>query len=143
VGRTRQVEPPGLVVTHGKVSHHTGCVREAYVHAAILVLDPEADERAPGASVTVALCGHWDHEPPCPLSPHHVHADRTGDELRLRVVFATEPENEAEVRRRIEHVLSGQWPLPEGFTTLWRLEASWPEEVSRDERGHAERLLHR
>jgi hypothetical protein len=116
-------------------------MREAYIHAAILVLDPEADERAPGASVTVALCGHWDHEPPCPLAPHYVHADRVDDELRVRVLFATEPENEAVVRGRIEQVLSGKWGIPEGFTTPWRLEASWPEQVSHDERSHAERLV--
>ena len=132
----------GGVVTRRQFQYNTDAVREAYIHSAILVLDPEADERSPGASVTVALCGHWDHEPPCPLSPHYVHADRTGDEMRLRVLFATEPENEAEVRQRIEQVLSGKWALPEGFTTPWRLQASWPELVSPDERAHADRLVH-
>ena len=32
-------------------------------------MEPDADVRAPGAAVTVVLCGHWDHEPPCPLAP--------------------------------------------------------------------------
>jgi hypothetical protein len=60
--------------------------------------------------------------------------------LQVRVLFATEPENEAEVRRRIEQALSGR-AFPEGVTPLWRLEASWPEQVAPDERSHAERLI--
>ena len=116
-------------------------MHEAYVQSAVLILEPGADERAPGASVTVALCGHWEHEPPCPLSPHHVQADRVGDELRVRVLFASEPETEPEVRRRIELALSGNWPFPDGFTTPWRLQRSWPEEVSPREQIHAEHLI--
>jgi len=38
-------------------------VRQAFAHEAVLVTEPDADVRAPGAAVTVALCGHWDHEP--------------------------------------------------------------------------------
>ena len=34
-----------------------------------------ADDGAPGAAVTVALCGHWEHPPPCPLAPHHTRAE--------------------------------------------------------------------
>jgi hypothetical protein len=45
----------------------------------VLALPPGADERAPGAAVTVAPCGHWEHEPPCPLAPHHVRAARAED----------------------------------------------------------------
>jgi hypothetical protein len=115
-------------------------VRQAFVHEATLDMEPEADERAPGAAVTVALCGHWDHEPPCPLSPHYVHVDRVDDELRLRVLFAVEPEAEGEVRRRIERALAGQWRFPDGFTTPWQLRASGPGEVSAEEADHAEHL---
>ena len=35
-------------------------------------MEPDADVQAPGAAVTVALCGHWEHEPPGPLAPHWV-----------------------------------------------------------------------
>ena len=66
----------------------------------------DGDVRAPGAAITVALCGHWEHEPPCPLAPHHTDVRRAGDQIRLRVLFATEPATEAEVRRRIEAALS-------------------------------------
>jgi hypothetical protein len=120
--------------------HHTGPVRQAFVHDAILVMEPEADERAPGASVTVALCGHWEHEPPCPLAPHHVRTLEVGDELHVRVLFAAEPEAEVEVRRRIELALSGRWQFPSGFLTPWHLRCSRTGDVSPQERHHAERL---
>jgi hypothetical protein len=129
------------VRTLGEIVHHTGPMRQAFAHEAFLVMEPEADERAPGASVTVALCGHWDHEPPCPLSPHYVHADQVGDELRVRVLFAAEPETESEVRRRIDLALAGRWQFPDGFTTPWQLRGSRPDEVSPQERTHAERLV--
>jgi hypothetical protein len=119
----------------------TGLMRQAFAHEAILVMDPEADERAPGAAVTVALCGHWDHEPPCPLSPHRVHADRVDNELHVRVLFAAEREAEREVRRRIEQALSGQWRFPDGFTTPWQVQESRPSEMSSEEAGQAERLI--
>jgi hypothetical protein len=116
-------------------------VRQAFVHDAVLVLEPEAGQETPGASVTVALCGHWDHEPPCPLAPHHVRTEHVGDELHVRVLFAAEPEDETEVRRRIELALSGQWRFPDGFTTPWHLRRSRPGQVSPQEQLHAERLV--
>ena len=115
-------------------------MRQAFVHEAVLDLEPEADARAAGASVTVALCGHWDHQPPCPLSPHYVHADRIDDELRVRVLFVAEADTEGEVRRRIERALSGRWPFPEGFTTPWQLRESRPGELSSEDARRAERL---
>ena len=36
-----------------------------YAHRAVLVI-PDGDEpAAPGGAITVELCGHWEHEPPC------------------------------------------------------------------------------
>jgi hypothetical protein len=116
-------------------------MRQAFAHGAILAMEPEADERAPGAAVTVALCGHWDHEPPCPLSPHRVDVDRFDSELHVRVLFAAEPETEAEIRRRIERALSGRWRFPAGFTTPWQLQDSRPSDVSPEETGQAESLI--
>ena len=116
-------------------------MRQAFAHEAILVMEPGADEWAPGAAVTVALCGHWDHEPPCPLSPHHVQGERVDGELHVRVLFAAEPDAEPEVRRRIELALSGQWQFPDGFTTSWQLQESHRSEVSQEERRHAQQLV--
>ncbi len=95
----------------------------------------------PGAAVTAALCGHWDHEPPCPLAPHHVSAAGDDGELRVRILFAAEPDKEDEVRHLIEQALSGQLNFPDGFTTPWQLRASWPSEVSAEETGHAKLLI--
>jgi hypothetical protein len=81
---------------------HTCFMRQAFAQEAVLVMELDADVRAPGAAVTVALCGHWDHEPPCPLAPHHVRVDEDDGELRVRILFAAEPCTEAEVRHLIE-----------------------------------------
>ena len=105
-------------------------------------MEPDADVRAPGAAVTVALCGHWEHEPPCPLAPHHVRADEDGGELRVRILFAAEPGTDGEVRHLIEQALSGQLKLPDGFAATWWLRTSRPSEVSAEETDHAERLIH-
>ncbi len=104
-------------------------------------MEPEADVRAPGAAVTVALYGHWEHEPPCPLAPHWVRADEDCDELRVRILFAAEPDTEPEVRHLIARALSGQAEFPDGFTTPWRLRASWPSDVLAEETDQAEHLL--
>ncbi len=116
-------------------------MRQGFAHEAVLALGDEADEGAPGAAITVALCGHWEHEPPCPLAPHHVRTERVEDGLHLRVLFATDSKNEPEVRSRVDLALSGHWPLPDGVTTSWRLRRSWPSVVSPDEADHAERLI--
>ena len=84
---------------------------------------------------------HWDHEPPCPLAPHHTGARRTGDEVQLRVLFAAEPSDEAEVRRRIGDALGrGELVGPDGVRTTWQLVADAAGTVTDEERPHAERL---
>ena len=80
-------------------------------------MEPDADLRAPGAAITVALCGHWDHEPPCPLAPHWVSVGEDDGELRVRILFAAEPDTEGEVRHLIEQALSGQMKFPDDFAT--------------------------
>jgi hypothetical protein len=117
-------------------------MREAFAHDAALRMAPDADPNAPGAAVTVALCGHWEHPPPCPLAPHHVRATRDGEDVRLRVLFAAEPEAEAEVRRRIEAGLrGGELTGPDGTLTRWELLASAPAAVTAEESAHARRLI--
>jgi hypothetical protein len=123
--------PPGIL----------GAMRQAFAHDAILDMAPDADTRAPGAAITVALCGHWDHQPPCPLAPHHTAADRVDDEVRLRILFATEPDRADLVRQRIDDALSGgELSGPDGGTTRWQLRDSRPGEVTPAEADHAERL---
>jgi hypothetical protein len=117
-------------------------VRQAFIHEAVVTMEADGDERAPGAAITVALCGHWEHEPPCPLAPHATGAQRSGDQVRLRVLFAAEPTAEAEVRRRIEAALSSDGlTLPDGVTARWRLDSVQPGLLRDDEAEHAERLI--
>lgn len=104
-------------------------------------MEPDADTRAPGAAVTVALCGSWDHEPPCPLASHHSRAERVGDVVQIRILFAAEPVRETEVRDRIEAALSsGRLSHPDGGATAWQLRSSQPGQVSASEADHAEHL---
>jgi hypothetical protein len=117
-------------------------MRQAFAHEATLVTAPDGDDGAPGAAITVALCGYWEHEPPCPLAPHHTRAKREGDELRLRTLFVVEPELENSVRQRIEAALAeGRLVGPDDVVTTWRLLTSKPADVVAADHDHAERLL--
>jgi hypothetical protein len=115
--------------------------RSAFAHDAVVALAPGGDERAPGGAVTVALCGSWSHEPPCPLAPHHTRASRSGDEVGLRLLFAADPADEARVRDLVRHALAAGWAAgPDGSRTTWRLLGDAPSAVRDDEREHAARL---
>ncbi len=117
-------------------------MRQAFVHDAVVTVAAGGDVRAPGAAVTVALCGHWDHEPPCPLAPHSTGAQRSGDQVQLRVLFAAEPAAEAEVRRRIESALSQAGLTgPDGTVTHWQLRGAAAGQLRDDEAGQAEQLV--
>ena len=118
-----------------------GAMREPYAHNATLIMDADADIRAPGAAITFALCGSWEHKPPCPGAAHHTSAERTGTSVRLRVIFATEPEKLSEVRRRIVDVLrAGKATGPDGVVTAWAVQTSEPDELAPEERAHANRI---
>jgi hypothetical protein len=120
----------------------TGRMRQAFAHEALLCLEPGGDPHAPGAAITAGLCGHWEHEPPCPLAPHHTAAQRLGGGgVRLRVVFAAEPALESTVRERIEAALArGHLTGPDGVETRWRRRESAAGDVGPDELALAERL---
>lgn len=117
-------------------------MREAFAHDATVKLAPGGDGGAPGAAITVALCGHWEHEPPCPLAPHHTCAERTGDELRLRTLFAVERELENKVRRRIDAALASSRLVGlNGAATTWQLHSTQRSDVLEAELDHAGRLI--
>ncbi|WP_189327871.1 hypothetical protein [Streptomyces flaveus] len=117
-------------------------MRQAFAHEAVVVMEADGDVRALGAAVTVALCGQWEHEPPCPLAPHHTAAERSGAEIRLRVLFAADPATEADVRSRIEGALArAGLNGPDGVTTRWQFDRARPSPVREDEAEHAERLV--
>ena len=117
--------------------------RAAYAHDAVVVLDPGGDSAALGGAITVALCGDWDHPPPCPLAPHHTDAIPEGDDtVRLRVLFATDPDREAQTRSLIGQALAaGRLTGPDGRVTTWTVQSSTAADVRSDEADHAARLV--
>ena len=132
-----------LLLLIGAVTHHRpDMTRAAYAHDAVVILDSGGDSRAPGGAITVALCGHWDHQPPCPLAPHHTDATPAGDDtVRLRVLFAAEPHDEPRVRALIGKALSsGRLTGPDGRVTRWMVKSSSAGSIRADEVDHAARL---
>jgi hypothetical protein len=116
--------------------------RRAFAHDAVLAFPAGGDERAPGGVVTLALCGSWTHDPPCPLAPHSTSTARDGGQLRVRVLFAAEPADEARVRALIEEALvRGECVGPDGVRTAWRLAGASASELRPEEAEHAGRLL--
>ena len=115
--------------------------RKGFAHDALLSMEPDADDRAPGGAITIALCGSLEHEPPCPLAPHHTRAERAGEEVRLRVLFAAEPNEESRVRAMIDDALvEGTGATPKDGTVSWRLVGTRASEVRPEEQQHAARL---
>jgi hypothetical protein len=117
-------------------------VRTAFAHDAVLDMEHDADLTAPGGAVTLALCGAFDHAPPCPVAPHATIADRRADAVAVRVLFAADPGREAEVRARIDEALAaGFCDGPDGTRTHWTFRGSERSEVAEAERAHADRLI--
>ena len=108
-------------------------MRQAFAHQGLVELLDGGDERAPGAAVTVALCGHWEHEPPCRV-PHRTDVAATVDGLAVRVLFACDPADEGAVRGAVQQALAGgELPVPaphDAPPTRWRLLRSAPGEIS-------------
>ena len=71
-----------------------------------VVLSPGTDDAALGAAVTVALCGHWEHDGPCRW-PHHNALVAEVSPARFRTVVVCNDADDREVRRRIESALLG------------------------------------
>ena len=113
------------------------------VQTATLRLPVGADEAAPGAAITVALCGQWDHGGPCRW-PHHTSRRRTGDadpdRLELRVVtLASAPEVDAVRATVVAALAAGALDGPNG-TVSWELRATAPGDLIDAELELAERL---
>jgi hypothetical protein len=94
-----------------------------YVHDATVHLAERADPRAVGGAITVALCGTWDHEPPCRW-PHHTDIAAAGDGHVVRTSFVAEPRDEPVVREKIAAALeSGEQAGPDGQVSRWTLKS--------------------
>jgi hypothetical protein len=117
-------------------------MRQVYAHDALVRMRSAEGADAVGAAITVALCGDWQHEPPCPLAPHHTQTERTADEAQVRTIFATQPSLESEVRQRIDQALAqGTQVMPTGEIASWQLLSSEAGVVQEGERDHGDRLI--
>jgi hypothetical protein len=115
-------------------------VRTGFAHEALIELAPDSDERAPGAAVTVALCGHWEHEGSCRW-PHHTSVDvRSGQSARLRIVFASAAGDEPDVRQMIRGALDDGQLGSEPGASRWTVVAQGQAELRPAEAGLAQRL---
>lgn len=87
--------------------------REAFVLEAELLLADDTDPAAPGAAVTVALCGHWEHEGPCRWPHNNAVAAGGGGTARFRTLFVADRAEEQEVRGLIAGALAaaGGWSV--------------------------------
>lgn len=99
------------------------CRKSYFLHLA-----KEADTRSPGAAVTVALCGHWEHDGTCRW-PHYSSITQTEKgPHRLEVEFDAPDDELEEVTKRIEAALAaGQLKGPDGRCSKWLYLGETPE----------------
>lgn len=98
------------------------------MHEAEVVLAADTDPRAIGGAVTVALCGHWDHEGPCRWPHNNEIAGR-----RFRTLFVCEADEEPHVRGLIISALRG--------ADDWQVMSDRARPVAPDEQALAGNLL--
>jgi hypothetical protein len=96
-----------------------------------LVLGPGADPRAPGGEVTVALCGHWEHDGACRW-PHNSSIAGDGPPARLRTVVVVSDDERDEVLERVETALRGD--------ARWTVVSFSTGQIHADEAALAQRL---
>jgi hypothetical protein len=117
-------------------------VRRAYAHDAVVVMRSGGTANALGGAITTALCGSWDHPPPCPLAPHHTANRVAGDDVTVRVLFAAEAADEPRVRGLIDEALAaGELTGPDGLVSTWRLKSTAAGQVRPDEEDRAAELI--
>jgi hypothetical protein len=114
-----------------------------HAHEAVLELETDADDAAPGAAVTLELCGHWQHEGSCRWPHRTLVTSLVSRVLSVRVLYAGSPSELSEVRSRIAAGLNrGELTDPGGTVHRWRVrreglsrplegEASLADELSR------------
>jgi hypothetical protein len=116
--------------------------RKAFAHDALVAMRDNDCPDALGGAITKALCGGWDHQPPCPLAPHYVTNIPAGENVSLRVVFATEPANEQRVRALIGRALAtGELVVPDGGVAHWELRSQSSGIVRADEEALVANLI--
>lgn len=107
--------------------------REAFVQEAELVLADDTDPNAPGAAVTVALCGYWEHEGPCRWPHNNSITTAVTGTARFRTLFVADGAGEQAVRDLIVGALAD--------AAGWSVTSSAVRPVAASERDLARRLL--
>jgi hypothetical protein len=93
----------------------------SYTAMTTVLLEESTDEGAPGAAITVELCGHWQHKGLCRW-PHRTDISRRGKFLDVQTYFEAPSEEEAEVRGRIQSALAkGRLVGEDGSVTSWEV----------------------
>ncbi len=116
--------------------------RKAFAHDAVVAMRYGDSPDALGGAITTALCGGWDHQPPCPLAPHYVSNVADGEIVSLRVVFATRPADEQRVRALIgEALATGRLTVPDGSVAQWELQSTAPGSLRAGEEDLAADLI--
>ncbi len=106
---------------------------EVFVQEAELLLADDTDPAAPGAAVTVALCGYWDHQGPCRWPHNNAITTDGGGTARFRTLFVADGAEEQAVRDRIAGALAD----PE----VWSVTSSAARPVAASAHDLARRLL--
>jgi hypothetical protein len=79
------------------------------------------DVAALGGAVTVALCGHWEHDGPCRWE-HFTSSQLVEAEVVVTVQFDAPVTEEQQVRHLVREALTiGSLVGPDGTTTTWQL----------------------
>lgn len=79
----------------------------------------EGDLAALGGAVTVALCGHWQHDGPCRW-PHHTDTEPDGSQTVVTVRYDAPQQESAAVQRLVAEALAvGRLTGPDGRITTW------------------------
>jgi hypothetical protein len=133
---------PGAGASGGVESVFVDHTRTAFAHDAVVAMRTGDSPNALGGAIAEALCGGWDHQPPCPLAPHYVSSTAVGETVTVRVVFATEPGNEQRVRTLIgEALAAGRLTVPDGGVAKWDLRSSSAGVLRADEERLAADLI--
>ena len=108
----------------GLTLHCMAAARDWTFEEVCRVVALRGDVAALGGVVTVALCGHWEHDAPCRW-PHHTTSSQDPEEAGswlATVQFDAEASEEQQVRELVREALAvGSLVGPDGTTTTWQL----------------------
>jgi hypothetical protein len=94
---------------------------DSFAHEAVVALIGASTSAAPGGAVTVALCGHWEHQGACPWAHNTSVVTRDEASVTVRVEFSCDEDDEHHVRRLIRRALQGGAVVGPNGCETWTL----------------------